>query len=110
MNKNKRIITILIITIVLLSLMICYLLFKHNKLNVSDSNKEQEVKIKEETKCQSDSDVNCIYYEENGFKIEKQWITIHLQGMRLMAIKQNLNVTLMFVDMAMLIWTTLITN
>ena len=72
MNKNKRIITILIITIVLLSLMICYLLFKLNKLNSSDSNNEQEVKTKEETKCQSSSDVNCIVYEENGFKIVRK--------------------------------------
>lgn len=72
MNKNKKAITFLIITIVLLSLVICYLLFKLNKLNASDSNKEQEVKTKEETKCQSSSDINCIYYEENGFKIEKK--------------------------------------
>lgn len=72
MNNNKKAITILIITIVLLSLVICYLLFKLNKLNASDSNKEQEVKTKEETKCQSSSDINCIYYEENGFKIVKK--------------------------------------
>lgn len=72
MNKNKKAITFLIITIVLLSLVICYLLFKLNKLNASDSNKEQEVKTKEETKCQSSSDINCIYYEENGFKIVKK--------------------------------------
>lgn len=72
MNKNKKAITFLIITIVLLSLVICYLLFKLNKLNASDSNKEQEVKTKEETKCQSSSSINCIYYEENGFKIEKK--------------------------------------
>ena len=72
MNNNKKAITILIITIILLSLVICYLLFKLNKLNASDSNKEQEVKTKEETKCQSSSDINCIYYEENGFKIVKK--------------------------------------
>ena len=72
MNNNKKAITILIITIVLLSLVICYLLFKLNKLNASDSNKEQEVKTKEDTKCQSSSDINCIYYEENGFKIVKK--------------------------------------
>lgn len=72
MNKNKKAITFLIITIVLLSLVICYLLFKLNKLKASDSNKEQEVKTKEETKCQSSSDINCIYYEENGFKIVKK--------------------------------------
>lgn len=72
MNKNKKTITILIITIILLSLVICYLLFKLNKLNASDSNKKQEVKTKEETKCQSSSDINCIYYEENGFKIVKK--------------------------------------
>lgn len=60
------------ITIILLCLVICYLLFKLNKLNASDSNKEQEVKTKEETKCQSSSDINCIYYEENGFKIVKK--------------------------------------
>ena len=72
MNKTKKTITILIITIILLSLVICYLLFKLNKLNASDSNEEQEVKTKEETKCQSSSDINCIYYEENGIKIERK--------------------------------------
>ena len=60
------------ITIILLCLVICYLLFKLNKLNAFGFNKEQEVKTKEETKCQSSSDINCIYYEENGFKIVRK--------------------------------------
>lgn len=79
MNKNKKAITFLIITIVLLSLVICYLLFKLNKLNASDSNNQNKTTTKEIltskkpdenlASCDINEDVECIYYNKNGFNV-----------------------------------------
>lgn len=79
MNKNKKTITILIITIILLSLVICYLLFKVNKLKASDSNNQNKTTTKEIltskksdenlASCDTNEDVECIYYNKNGFNV-----------------------------------------
>lgn len=70
MNKNKKIIILLVSIIILLCGIVGYLTYKLSKKDLSN---KEEIKTGEKVKnCQSNYDYNCIHYEANGFKIESK--------------------------------------
>lgn len=78
---NKKVLIVLIITIVLLTFTCSYFLIeKHNKNN-SDLNNQNKTTTKEiltskksdenQTSCDINEDIKCIYYNNNGFSVVK---------------------------------------
>ncbi len=69
MDKNKKVIILLVCVILLLCGVVGFLTYKLSKKDLSS---KDDVNVSEEVTCKSDTDINCIYYEESGFKIEKK--------------------------------------